>query len=175
MKSSTITSSERAVDRVYAIRVEKENLKFSCAHFLIFEDGTAERLHGHNYRVAVELEAAKLEHGVIVDFNVVKQQLKSLLDRLDEHFLIPGRNQLLTWEEADGEITVRFDRRRYVVPVDEVVVLPITNTSSEELAAYISNELLHGLRDASPETRWSRIEVSVEETSGQRGLCILRP
>ena len=82
---------------------------------------------------------------------------------------------MLTWEEADGEITVRFDRRRYVVPVDEVVVLPITNTSSEELAAYIANELLHSLRDASPETRWSRIEVSVEETSGQRGLCILRP
>lgn len=175
MRSPTVSSPTQAVDRAYAIRVEKENLKFSAAHFLIFEDGSAERLHGHNYRVAVELEAAALEHGVIVDFNVVKQQLKALLSRLDERFLVPGRNDLLTWEEADGEITVRFDRRRYVVPVDEVVVLPITNTSSEELAAYLANELLHGLHDVTPATRWSRIEVSVEETSGQRGLCILRP
>ena len=70
---------------------------------------------------------------------------------------------------------MRFDRRRYVVPVDEVVVLPITNTSSEELSEFIAAELLRGLRDSAPEARWSRVEVGVEETSGQRGLCILRP
>ncbi len=44
--------------RTFATRVEKEHLKFSAAHFLIFANGSAERLHGHNYRVAVELEAA---------------------------------------------------------------------------------------------------------------------
>ena len=175
MTPPAVAPVEPSVGRAYAIRVEKENLKFSSAHFLIFDDGTAERLHGHNYRVAVELEAASLEHGVIVDFNVVKQHLRDILGRLDERFLVPGRNDLLTWEEADGEITVRFDRRRYVVPVDEVVVLPITNTSSEELSEYIAADLLRGLRDSVPGVRWSRIEVGVEETSGQRGLCILRP
>ena len=116
-----------------------------------------------------------MEHGVIVDFNVVKRHLRDILGRLDERFLVPGRNDLLTWEEADDEITVRFDRRRYVVPVDEVVVLPITNTSSEELSEFIAAELLRGLRDSVPDVRWSRVEVGVEETSGQRGLCILRP
>lgn len=161
--------------RAFAIRIEKEHLKFSSAHFLIFEDGTAERLHGHNYRVSVELEAAQLAHGVIVDFNVVKKHLATILEQLDERFLVPGRNDLLTWEESDGELTVRFDRRRYVVPVEEVVVLPISNTSSEELSEYIATELLRGLRESVPGARWARVEVGVEETSGQRGLCILRP
>ena len=55
MTPPAVASVEPSVGRAYAIRVEKENLKFSSAHFLIFEDGTAERLHGHNYRVAVEL------------------------------------------------------------------------------------------------------------------------
>ena len=37
----------------WSIEVDKEYLKFSAAHFLIFPDGSAERLHGHNYRVEV--------------------------------------------------------------------------------------------------------------------------
>ena len=40
----------------WAIFLEKEYFKFSAAHFLIFPDGTAERLHGPNYRVMVEIE-----------------------------------------------------------------------------------------------------------------------
>jgi 6-pyruvoyltetrahydropterin/6-carboxytetrahydropterin synthase len=175
MTASAVAPTESPAARSYAIRVEKENLKFSAAHFLIFEDGTAERLHGHNYRVAVELEACTLAHGVIVDFSVVKRHLGSILERLDERFLVPGRNELLTLEEADGEITIRFGKRRYVAPIDEVVVLPLTNSSSEELSEYIATELLRGLRESVPGARWSRVEVGVEETSGQRGLCILRP
>jgi 6-pyruvoyltetrahydropterin/6-carboxytetrahydropterin synthase len=175
MSPPPTASVESSVARAYAIRIEKEHLKFSAAHFLIFEDGTAERLHGHNYRVAVELEAAHLAHGVIVDFNVVKRQLAVILGRLDERFLVPGRNDLLSVAEAGEEMTIRFGARRYVAPVDEVVVLPITNTSSEELAEHVATELLRGLRDEVPGARWARVEVGVEETSGQRGLCILRP
>jgi hypothetical protein len=35
----------------WSIQIDKDYLKFSAAHFLIFPDGTAERLHGHNYKV----------------------------------------------------------------------------------------------------------------------------
>ena len=175
MPTPSAAHVESPVAKAYAIRIEKEHLKFSAAHFLIFEDGTAERLHGHNYRVCVELEASHLEHGVIVDFNVVKRSLAAILGRLDERFLVPGRNDLLKLEEAGEEITVCFGTRRYVAPVDEVVVLPISNTSSEELAEHIAAELLRALRESAPGARWARVEVGVEETSGQRGLCILRP
>ena len=53
------------------IEVDKEYLKFSAAHFLIFPDGSAERLHGHNYRVYVEVEAGDSDvHGgkTVVDY-----------------------------------------------------------------------------------------------------------
>lgn len=161
--------------RTFTIRVEKEHLKFSAAHFLIFADGTAERLHGHNYRVAVELEADALAHGVVVDFQVVKQRLAAILAPLDERFVVPGRNAGLTIERDDREVTVRFGERRYVVPEAEVAVLPIENTSSECLASHIAGELFAALRRTEPRARWSRITVEVEETSGQRGICTLHP
>lgn len=161
--------------RTFTIRVEKEHLKFSAAHFLIFADGTAERLHGHNYRVAVELEADALEHGVVVDFLVVKQQLAAILAPLDERFLVPGRNPALSVARDGREVTVRFGERRYVAPEDEVTVLPIENTSSECLAAHLAGELFAALRRTAPRAHWSRITVEVEETSGQRGICTLHP
>lgn len=172
---ATFAAPQPTLARTFTIRVEKEHLKFSAAHFLIFDDGTAERLHGHNYRVAVELEAAALAHGVIVDFRVVKDLLAAILAPLDEHFLVPGEHPALTWRRDGDEITVRFGRRRYVVPADEVAVLPIANTSSECLAEHIATELLSGLRRTAPQARWARVEVGVEETAGQRGLCTLRP
>lgn len=161
--------------RTFALRVEKEHLKFSAAHFLIFADGSAERLHGHNYRVAVELHAQRLAHGLLVDFATVKRQLAAILAPLDERFLVPGRHPALSIERSDDEITVRFGRRRYVAPSDEVAVLPIANTSSECLAEHVAGELHAALRRVAPDARWSRIAVEIEETAGQRGICTLRP
>ena len=43
----------------WSIAIDKEYLKFSCAHFLIFADGSKERLHGHNYHVASEIDPQK--------------------------------------------------------------------------------------------------------------------
>ena len=40
----------------WSIAIDKDYLKFSAAHFLIFPDGSAERLHGHNYKVYVTIE-----------------------------------------------------------------------------------------------------------------------
>ena len=55
----------------WSIDIQKEYFKFSAAHFLIFPDGTAERLHGHNYRVFAEIDAALSRHGLVLDFKPV--------------------------------------------------------------------------------------------------------
>ena len=34
--------------QIYSIETRKEELKFSAAHMATFEDGSIERLHGHN-------------------------------------------------------------------------------------------------------------------------------
>ncbi len=39
----------------YSVRLRKTELVFSAAHFITFAGNICERLHGHNYRTAVEV------------------------------------------------------------------------------------------------------------------------
>ena len=109
----------------WGIDVAKEYLKFSAAHFLIFSDGSAERLHGHNYRVYVEIEAELGEHGIVIDFKMIKPVIAELCEALNEHWLVPGEHPVLTCtRRADGVTEVRYAERYYPAPSEDVIVLP---------------------------------------------------
>ena len=47
-------------DAVFTLRLGKQDFKFSAAHFTLFPDGSAELLHGHDYRVRVALRGARV-------------------------------------------------------------------------------------------------------------------
>jgi len=154
----------------WAIDLQKEAFKFSAAHFLIFPDGSAERLHGHNYRVFVELEAQLSTHGLVMDFKAIKPVVREICDRLDEHWIVPGEHPVLRWSESGGSIEVRYRERSYRVPREDVLVLPINNTSSENLATWFGRELLAQVKARFPDVRVLALRLAVEETSGQRGV-----
>ena len=155
----------------WSIEVDKEYLKFSAAHFLIFPDGSAERLHGHNYRVYVEVEAELSRYGLIIDFQHIKPLIRELVDELDEHWILPGEHpDLKVNERDDGVIEVRYFERYYASPKEDVLVLPVNNTSAENLSAYLGRRLLDGLRNRFESVRVYRLRLAVEETSGQRGV-----
>ncbi len=155
----------------WSIELEKEYFKFSAAHFLIFPDGSAERLHGHNYRVFIEIDASLSEHGLVIDFKEIKPVVRELLDSLDERFLIPGEHPVLTHSvRGDGVVEIRYGDRYYAAPVEDVLVMPMNNTSSENLATWIGREIKRLLEERFGEVETRRLRVAVEETSGQRGV-----
>lgn len=155
----------------WSIEVEKEYLKFSAAHFLIFPDGSAERLHGHNYRVYVTLEARLSPHGLVLDFQHIKPLVRELVNEHDERWLLPGQHpELAIQRRADGVIEVRYRERYYAAPEADVKVLPINNTSAENLATLLGRELLTRLRARYPELSVRSLRCAVEETAGQRGV-----
>ena len=155
----------------WSIEIEKEYLKFSSAHFLIFPDGSAERLHGHNYRVFAEVEGSLTRFGLVIDFQHIKPVIRDLCDELDEHWIVPGEHPELTVERLpDGSTEVRYRERRYVAPSEDVLVLPINNTSAENFAAYLGRELLSRLGQRFPDLDVRLLRVAVEETPGQRGV-----
>ena len=157
----------------WSIEVDKEYLKFSVAHFLIFPDGTAERLHGHNYRVFVEIEARLSPFGLVLDFQHVKPVVAELCDELDEHWVVPGEHAELTCEPLpDGTVEVRYRDRLYRAPEDDVLVLPINNTSAENFSAFLGRELIRRLRNSFADVEVQRLRVAVEETPGQRGVYL---
>ncbi|MCF7928232.1 MAG: 6-carboxytetrahydropterin synthase QueD [Spirochaetales bacterium] len=66
---------------MYQVRTEDH---FAAAHFLASYHGKCERVHGHNYRVRLTCEGQELdEGGMLVDFGVLKQALKTVLLELD--------------------------------------------------------------------------------------------
>ena len=52
----------------YKVRVSKDYLVFSSGHFITYSGDHCERIHGHNYRVAVEIEATLDENHYVFDF-----------------------------------------------------------------------------------------------------------
>jgi len=153
----------------WSIKIEKDYLKFSAAHFLIFPDGTAERLHGHNYKVYVDLHTALDKHGLVLNFQEIKPLVRELCDELDEHLLIPGEHPVLTAERKDRHYEIRYQERYYLIPVEEVIVLPISNSSAENLAGWFGRTLLARIEERWPALSVQGMTVGVEETPGQRG------
>ena len=148
----------------YTLRLAKEDFKFAAAHFTLFPDGSGELLHGHNFRVRVELEGTEPnEMGLLVDVAAVKERIRAACDALDEHTLIPDRSGLLEVERDDGSVEVRFGERAYRLPDADVRLLPITNVTIETLAHLLWGEISPALRGSSI----ALLRVEVEETAGQ--------
>jgi 6-pyruvoyltetrahydropterin/6-carboxytetrahydropterin synthase len=155
----------------WSIELAKQNFKFSCAHFLIVPDGTTERLHGHNYRVFVEIDASLSQYGLVIDFRIIKPVVRELVDRLDEHWIVPGLHPVLRASERDdGVVEVRYKDLYYAAPATDVLILPINNPSSENLATWFGRELRGILAERFGDVEVHSLRVAVEETSGQRGV-----
>ncbi|MEA3506183.1 MAG: 6-carboxytetrahydropterin synthase [Elusimicrobiota bacterium] len=69
---------------MYTIAVQSV---FSSAHYHSGADKECKQVHGHNYRVEVQVEALELKDNMVVDFGLVRQVLREALDPWDHHLL----------------------------------------------------------------------------------------
>jgi 6-pyruvoyltetrahydropterin/6-carboxytetrahydropterin synthase len=149
----------------YRMVLAKEDFKFSSAHFTLFANGRAELLHGHNYRVRVELSGDGLDgEGLLVDIESFKRALRGLCARLDSKTLLPAESPRLSWSREGNSIEVRFGTRSYRFPEEDTLLLPLVNTSIELLARMFWLDLAPALAGS----RVSSFAVAVEETAGQQ-------
>jgi 6-pyruvoyltetrahydropterin/6-carboxytetrahydropterin synthase len=151
---------------IFKIHVEKDYLGFSSGHFITYEGHQCETLHGHNYRASIELEGPVDENFYIVDFIKVKRMMKRICDELDHRVLLPLNNPLLELEQAEDSVSVRYQHRRFVFPREDVVLLPIPNTTAEMLAQYICKRARDELHQMGVQ-HLRTIAVEVEEAIGQ--------
>lgn len=159
---------------VYSIETAKQALKFSAAHFVTFADGSAERLHGHNYQISARLRGELDPAGMVLDACLLKQWARELCDELDEHVLIALQNPLLKVESDDGEIVVRRQGKTYVFPEDDCVLLHLPNTTMEHLARHLAERLAARLGMEPAGARMTDLTVSVSENPGQTASCTLQ-
>jgi 6-pyruvoyltetrahydropterin/6-carboxytetrahydropterin synthase len=150
----------------FKVHVTKDHLVFCCGHFISYSGHQCERLHGHNYRAAVEIEGPLQPDFYVFDFVALKARTKAITDELDHHMLLATRNPVIKLEEAGDRVDVRYRDRQWLFPRDDCILLPIENTTAELLARYIAGRLVESLRTYEgfvPEV----LRVEVEEAPGQ--------
>jgi 6-pyruvoyltetrahydropterin/6-carboxytetrahydropterin synthase len=149
----------------FRVFVSKDYLKFNAAHFIAYP-GFREALHGHNYRVSVEVAGELGPQGYVLDFGIVKAVARRVCKRLDEKTLLPAESDCLKIETRGRQVTVRFEDDEFSFPAQDVLLLPIVHTSAEELARYLAGEIRRELASDGVTDDFS-IEVGVAETPGQ--------
>jgi 6-pyruvoyltetrahydropterin/6-carboxytetrahydropterin synthase len=150
----------------FQVRVTKDYLVFCAGHFITYDGDHCERLHGHNYRAAVEAEGELDENHYVIDFIALKDLTRSITDELDHRMLLPTKSAKIHLREDGPNLRVTYGDRYWSFPREECALLPIANTTAELLADYIAERI----RQAMIARGWNlprKLRVQVEESFGQ--------
>lgn len=152
----------------FHVRVAKESFIFSCGHFITLDGDQCERLHGHNYRVGVEVEGPLDENHYVFDFLALRDRTLAITTELDHHMLIAMRNPLIPVVVTAKSVRVNFGDKEWIFPRGDCVLLDIENTTAELLAKWIAHRLIEDLRSRHFPPQILRLEV--EENIGQSAV-----
>lgn len=139
----------------------KANIRFSSSHLLSGHKKCG-FLHGHTYAIKAKIYGEKDEQGFIIDFSLLKSTLREIAAKLDHRILIPEKNEFVTI--SNKEIIINEDKKKYVFPKEDCILLPITSATSENLADYILLDLIENI-DLPKNIK--KIEIGVDEGFGQ--------
>lgn len=140
----------------------------------VFPDGRKERLHGHNYYVSLRIDLADIGFRELVEFAPIKNEVASLCAEWKEHTLLAADNPYFeVLRDADGELEFALCGKRYVLPREDVLLLPIDNVAVEALSAHIAEVLAARLGEALRSEAVVGLEVTVTESAKQGASCYL--
>ena len=141
----------------------KSNIRFSSAH-IIPEYEKCGRLHGHSYAVHTKITGEPDNKGIIVDFTVVKDALREIVNDLDHKIMIPNESKNGEIVKEKDSVKISSHGKHDVFPLDDCIFLPIVSTSAENLAEYILDRMIN-------EVSWPKtiksIGIGVDEGYGQ--------
>ncbi|MHA1440570.1 MAG: 6-pyruvoyl trahydropterin synthase family protein [Candidatus Heimdallarchaeota archaeon] len=142
----------------FEIDFEDTRIGFASAHFIIGHDKCG-RLHGHNYFIKVKVKGELNEQHMVLDYGLLKEALRKLTKPFDHKVLIPTKTDDLVLEEKDESYEIITCNKRYLIPKEDVELVPVPATTAEEMAKFFHNEL---------KKLWSEFtyQVTIEEAPG---------
>ena len=114
-------------------KIAKE-FSFDMAHLLDGHDGKCQNLHGHTYKLQVEVAGDLFAEGakaaMVMDFSDLKEVVKScVLDKMDHAFIY---DETSARERQIAELLQKLDSKTFGVPF---------RTTAERLAQFIFQQL----------------------------------
>ncbi|MCX9080596.1 MAG: 6-pyruvoyl tetrahydropterin synthase family protein [Candidatus Methanoperedens sp.] len=144
-------------------------LRFSACHF-IPNHPKCGCLHGHTYAVSVRIEGEQ-KGEFIIDFETVKGIVNRICDRLDHRILIAEKDpRLLITKNDSVSIEIIESKKKYVLPLEDIMFLPTKSVSAEDMCNYFSLNLANALKLAKADNI-TKIHVRVDEGIGQGAGC----
>ena len=126
----------------FRLHVVTDPDRLYCGHMTVYPNGRKERLHGHNFRIFLDLDLADGTFARMIDLDVARHALDAICKEWKERLLLPRDNRFFELVRDDGkELEFRLCGSRYVLPREEAVILPIENASVEGLAEHVANRL----------------------------------
>ncbi len=153
----------------WKVRVTKDHRSSARALHHV-QRNICERLHGHNWRTAVELTGPLDRNSYVFDFIALRDTLQEIVNELDHHVLLPTKHLTIKVNESEREVEVTFEERRWVFPREDCVLLPVENTTAELIARWIGERLRPTVENHA-EADVSMIQIEVEENFGQWAIC----
>lgn len=144
-------------------RVGGAGWDFNAAHAGL-HGGEFEPLHGHTYQVVLIVWGPPDDAGIVVDFRLLKQQLREVIKPLKRRTLIAARSPGVSVEDAPGDqVRVRCRETCFSLPRSWVALLPIAATSTEALASFLVTELARRVGSTCPAVE--RLELALTESA----------
>lgn len=115
-------------------------LEFAAAHHLRGYDGACARLHGHNWKVEIQVTGHALnEVGMLIDFKEIKRHGKAILTQLDHYYLneIPPFDAALN-PTAENIAYYLFTRLSQTINDDRIQLAAVTVWENDRNSARYS-------------------------------------
>ena len=141
----------------------KEKIRFSSAH-VIPEYEKCGRLHGHTYAVHVKLYGEPDDKGIIIDFSIIKENLKDIIKKIDHKIILPKYSKFAKIKIEKNSINMSTLGKTYIFPKEDCILLPIDSTSAEKLSCYILDNFIRKIKNYK---NIVKIELGIDEGFGQ--------
>lgn len=103
-----------------------KNFTWEMSHRLPYHKAACRNIHGHSYKMRVELEGETNENGMVMDYYDIKKTVLPLLNKMDHSFICDPNDKLMINFLKENDF-------RYII-MDNY-------STAENIVHYILNEL----------------------------------
>ena len=126
------------------MKIAKE-FRWEMGHRLRFHDGKCKNLHGHSYKLLVEVEGDIEGYGMVMDYYDMKKVIGPIVDELDHSFIVNKDDKELL------EFLEKLNSQKVIVDFE---------TTAENICGYFLQEI----KNADMPKNIHRVKVMVYET-----------
>ena len=126
------------------MKISKE-FKWEMGHRLPFHSGKCKNIHGHTYKMRVEIEGDLNENGMVMDYYDVSEIISPVVDELDHSFMVKDTDKDII------DFLEKLDSKKVVVPFE---------TTAENITLF----MLGKIKEKITSDRIKKIKVRVYET-----------